>query len=73
MYARTPRRRAQDKTMVHYTNYTPAELARCMDDLLTMWGKATSNSLQAVQEKYGNARFQSVARIKPPDSIPPIE
>lgn len=56
--------------MVHYTNYTPSELERCANDLLTMWSKASTNSLQAVQEKYGSSRFTSVSLLAPPSSIP---
>jgi hypothetical protein len=74
-FARLPRRRprAQDETMVHYTRYTLQDLDRCTEDLLTMWSKASTNSLQAVQEKYGTSKFGEVSNIRPPTSLPPMD
>lgn len=65
--------RAQDETMVHYTRYTLQDLDRCTQDLLTMWSKASTNSLQAVQEKYGTSKFSEVSNIRPPASLPPMD
>ena len=59
--------------MVHYTRYTLQNLDRCTHDLLTMWSKASTNSLQAVQEKYGTAKFNEVSNISPPASLPPMD
>lgn len=59
--------------MEHYTRYTPPELECCLRDLLAMWGKAGTHSLQAVQEKYGSSKFHSVSQLEPPASIPPCE
>ncbi|KAJ1626318.1 cyclin-like protein [Pavlovales sp. CCMP2436] len=62
-----------DKTMAHYTHYTAPDMKRCVQDLLAVWTKASANSLQAVQEKYGAVRFLSVSHINPPTTLPLME
>lgn len=62
-----------DRNMVHYTRYTTKDMERCVAELLAMWQKAPSHSLQAVQEKYSSARMHHVSSIEPPVTLPPVD
>lgn len=56
--------------MAHYTGYWPADIENCASDLLSVWLRAPSNSLQAVQEKFSSPRFLCVSTISPPEDLP---
>lgn len=43
------------------------ELDGCTSELLAVFRRAASNSLQAVREKYSHAKFLCVSTLSPPE------
>ncbi|KAL3902441.1 MAG: hypothetical protein SGPRY_012067, partial [Prymnesium sp.] len=49
------------------SGYSVHELDGCTSELLAVFRRAASNSLQAVREKYSHAKFLCVSTLSPPE------
>lgn len=52
------------------TGFTAEKLQSCVSEMLTVFRKAETNSLQAVREKYSHAKFLCVSMLAPPAVAP---
>jgi cyclin A len=60
------KRPAWDGNLQHYSGYSPRDIAPCVRALAEVHtAVSASTSLQAIKDKYGHPRFQSVSRISP--------
>ena len=56
------------QTLVHYTQYQPADLAKCVEALNKVFTSTRSGPLPAIREKYSVHKFKCVAQIPPKES-----
>jgi len=70
-YTMRPHINPWSQTLLHYTRYTPSELAPCIRALYEFWRTevVANGRLPAIREKYSHARFRSVAA----DIVPPVQ
>eukprot|EP00967_Tisochrysis_lutea_P087085 scaffold123074_cov37-Tisochrysis_lutea.AAC.2 len=57
-------------TLEATSGYSAEVLNECVSDVLLVYRKAESNSLQAVREKYSHAKFLRVSLLSPPVEAP---
>jgi len=64
-------RPAWTPTLVHYSQYTAAQLAECVARLHHIYAQARNPSaLPAVREKYAQTRFKCVSKLMHPHDLP---
>uniref|UniRef100_A0A7S0L6B3 Cyclin N-terminal domain-containing protein n=1 Tax=Coccolithus braarudii TaxID=221442 RepID=A0A7S0L6B3_9EUKA len=66
----TMRLPAWSPLLQHVSGKSAEELNACVVEMLTVFRKAESSSLQAVRDKYSNAKFLCVSMLLPPSSAP---
>ena len=66
----TMRLPAWSPLLQHVSGYTTEDLSACVAEILTVFRKSETNSLQAVRDKYSNAKFLCVSMLHPPSAPP---
>ena len=56
--------------MEFYMKYSLEELKPCIKDLHSLFELAPSDSQQAIREKYKEVKYDDVASLAAPDSLP---
>jgi hypothetical protein len=57
-------------TLVHYTRYTPSQLAPAVRVLYQAMREARHSSTAAIREKFASERYKRVSDVRTPDALP---
>ncbi|OIW02453.1 hypothetical protein TanjilG_05046 [Lupinus angustifolius] len=65
-----PSKKPWNSNLLHYTQYRPSDLCRCVKDLHHLCCSRSTSNLPAIQEKYSQHKYKYVAKKYCPPSIP---